>query len=114
MLNQTKVDELTNSLKQYVGTSAELFKLEAIEHSANISSKMISSMVIGITFLLLLVFGSFGLSFYLAEYFNSHFVGFFIVAGGYLVLGLFLLIFRKRLIEFPFKNHFIKTIFYKQ
>lgn len=113
MLNQTKVEELTSSLKQYVGTSAELFKLEAIEHSATISSKMISSMVIGITFLLLLVFGSFGLSFLLADQFNSQFIGFFIVAGGYLVVGLFLLIFRKRLIEFPFKNHFIKTIFYK-
>jgi hypothetical protein len=113
MLNQTKVDELTSSLKQYVGTSAELFKLEAIEHTATISSKFISSMVIGITFLLFLIFGSFGLSFYLAEYFDSHFIGFFIVAGGYLLIGLFLLLFRKRIIEYPFKNHFIKTIFYK-
>lgn len=114
MLNQTKVDELTNSLKQYVGTSAELFKLEAIEQSASISSKMISSMVIGLILLLFLVFGSFGLSYCLAEYYNSSFIGFFIVACGYLVVGLFLLIFKKRLIEFPFKNHFIKTIFYKQ
>jgi hypothetical protein len=113
MLNQTKVDELTSSLKQYVATSAELFKLEAIEQGANISSKLMSTIIIGLIMLLFLVFGSIGVSFLLADYFESYYIGFLIVAAGYFVIGLFLLLFRKRMIEFPFKNHFIKTIFYK-
>jgi succinate dehydrogenase hydrophobic anchor subunit len=113
MLNQTKVDELTSSLKQYVATSAELFKLEAIEQGANISSKLMSTIIIGLIMLLFLVFGSIGVSFILADYFESYYIGFLIVAAGYFVIGLFLLLFRKRMIEFPFKNHFIKTIFYK-
>ncbi len=113
MLNQTKVDELTSSLKQYVSTSAELLKLEAIEQGATISSKLISTLLIGLILLLFVVFASIGLSLFLADFFESYFIGFLIIAGVYLIIGLFLLAFRKRMIEFPFKNHVIKTIFYK-
>jgi hypothetical protein len=113
MSEPAKIDKLAESLKQYVNTNYELIKLEATERSSVIGSGIASSILIGIVGILFLSFASLFAGFYLSAYYGNTYIGFAIVAGAYLVIGLILLIGRKSLVEKPIRDSIIRKVYSK-
>lgn len=103
-----KLDALTDSLKEYANTNYELIKLEVIDHSTDIISGIISALVVGVTLVLFLLFGSIYVAFYLSDLLEINYIGFAIVGGFYLLVALIFHFNKKSLIENRVCNNFIK------
>ncbi|WP_170830141.1 phage holin family protein [Williamwhitmania taraxaci] len=110
MIEQQRLEDLTESAKQYLNTNIELLKFEATERTSVIGSGLISRLLVGMVSLLFVLFISIAAGFYLSELLGDSYSGFLIVAGFYFLLGLILIIGRKKLIETPLRDKFIRSI----
>ncbi|MFA9390175.1 MAG: phage holin family protein [Prolixibacteraceae bacterium] len=105
-----KIEDLIEDLKRYTVTSIELFKLEATDSASALVSELISKVVIGIIVLLFAFFLSLGICFYLSDLFGNNYLGFGMVAGFYLLLGIVLIIGRKKLLINPVREKIIQEM----
>lgn len=110
MPEQEKIEELSKSLKVYVQTNIELFKLETTERTSVIGSNLISTLIVGFSLFLFVLFVSLSAGFFLASYFNDTYSGFLLVTGFYFLLTVFLFLGRKTLIEKPIRDKIIRRI----
>ena len=110
----TKIEEVADNLKKYVKTNIELLKLEGAERAAVIGSGLISSVVVGFTGILGVLFISIAAGFYISDHFGNHCTGFAIVAAFYFLLTLIFVLGRKKMLERPFSNAIINVIFNKK
>jgi hypothetical protein len=90
-----QIDELSNSLKQYVSINYKLSKLEAIEYSSNLGANAITSLIVGIFGIMFILFFSIFTSFYLSSILKNNYIGFGIVATFYFLVFLTLLLCKK-------------------
>ena len=102
------VEKLTENLKGYVNTRYEIITLQVTQQTANIGSKSVAIILIGLFIGMFLLFVNVALAFYISSLLQNNYAGFFIVAGFYLVLALIILLFRKKLIIIPIRNVIIK------
>lgn len=103
-----KVEALTDSLKEYIDTNYELIRLEVIDHSSDLLSGLISTLIVGVMLVLFLFFGSLYLAYYLSDLLEINYIGFAIVGGFYLLLAILFHLNKKKLIESRVCNNFIK------
>lgn len=103
-----KVEALTDSLKEYIDTNYELIRLEVIDHSSDLLSGLISTLIVGVMLVLFLFFGSLYLAYYLSDLLEINYIGFAIVGGFYLLLAILFHLNKKKLIESHVCNNFIK------
>lgn len=99
ILKFLKVENLVHNLTGFVETKVELFKIEIREEVAKVTSMALMIGLVLLLALLALLFFSFGLAGYLNSTSESVHLGYWIVAGGYTVIGLILLIFRKSIAQ---------------
>lgn len=103
-------EDLLNQGREYIDIQKELIQLEATERAAKYTGRILAGSVLTILAYLVLMFASFALSFYLGSIYNSLWMGFAWVTGGYAVIFVILLIFRKPLLRVPFINYVIRTL----
>jgi len=108
---QSKIEKLTDDIKEYVNIRYELMALKAGDKVSVIGSQAIAWFVIGFVALLFIVFISFALAYYLSSQTGIPYSGFFIVAGIYLLLGIISLLFKGKLIIKPLRNKIIEELF---
>ena len=108
------IEMLYEQVKDYSNTTIELYKLTAVDKTAEVAS----SFSFRIAFLLIAafftLFFNIGLSLYIGELLNSNAGGFFIVSLFYLVFALVLYIFRQSWIKTPISNLIIKELLYSK
>lgn len=104
-----KIDNLVDNLSGYVETRVKLLKIEIREDVAKVLSKGLVHAVILLFGFFFLIFFSFGLAQYLNTLFDNGFEGYWIVSGGYLLIFLVFLIFRKPL-DKNFEKYFSEMI----
>ncbi len=114
MIQDGKIEELTERVKEYANTYYELTKLEVAERTSVIGSGIFSGLLIGIAAILFLLFISLALGYYLSIRFGNPYLGFSIVSGIYLILILTLVLGRKKLIERPVRDIIIHGLFNKK
>lgn len=105
-----KIEELIENLKQYSTTTIEVFKLEATVQSSVMVSQLVSKVVIGLLVLFFAFFLSLGICFFLSELFGNNYMGFAMVAGFYLLLGIIFIIGRKKLLVKPIRERMIQEM----
>ena len=105
-----KLEELTDSEKQYQLLHIEILKLEGTKHASTIGSTVISSLIMGASVFMFVFALSIGLGFYLSALLGDSYSGFAIIASFYMLLTLIILIGRKRFIEKPLRNKIISKI----
>lgn len=110
MDENAKIRDVIKSFKEYYHTCFELWKLQAIDKSSTLGAGIISSVLIGIVVFLFVLFISLFAGLFLSDYLHNTFIGFGIVAAFYLLLGLILIICRKKIIESPIRNIIIRKI----
>ncbi len=104
------IEALFERTKDYVETRSDLFKLKAIKKSAEVGSSIISKVIIGSVFSIFLLMLNFGIAFWLGVLLDSTYLGFFALAGFYLIVGLVIYSNRKKLLRSPIADSIIKKI----
>jgi len=105
-----KLEELSDSVKEYLLLNLEILKFQTINQISTVGSSVISSLIIGISAFLCVVTLSIGLGFYLSALLGDSYSGFALIAAFYFLLAIILFVARKKMIEKPLRNKIIKKI----
>ena len=81
---------IIDQLKEYAETRIKLAKYQAVDSSTAVVGSIIADVAIAISLLLLFIFGSITLGFYLSEVFESFWQGFGCIALVYLIIAIVL------------------------
>ena len=106
----TPIATLFERAEDYTKTSLELFKLNAVDKSAEIVSSLFSLLVVVLTVVLSIVICSIGAALWLGKLLGDSFYGFFIIGAFYLLLAIILRIFREQWLKYPVSNSIIKQM----
>lgn len=104
------IDVLFEKTKDYVETRADLFKLKAIKKTAEVGSSIVSQMVVGIVFSSFFIFLNIAIGLLLGDLTGKTYIGFFIVAAFYLIVGILIYSNREKIISSPIANSIIKKM----
>ncbi|MFC6876713.1 hypothetical protein [Flavobacterium myungsuense] len=102
------LEKLFTLAENYSKTSIKLFKYSAVYKSANILSSLSVKFVLILLLLFFFFFLNIGIAIYLGEYLRKIYYGFFVVAGFYILITIFFLVFKDALIKTPVSNFIIR------
>lgn len=91
--------ELKQLVIDYFEARIQLLKIGAYEKIAKITAVLFSSLIIALLGFFLLFFLSISGGFYFGRLLNDNALGFLIIFGIYLILFVFIILFRKKLLE---------------
>lgn len=106
-----KIEELADSIKDYVNTRIESAKLSVAEKSSMIIANVMAAMIAAVVFLFFIIFAGTALAFGLGEWIGRTWAGFLIVAGLYLLIGIIVWTAREKIIRLPIMNALIRQLF---
>lgn len=104
----TNVEELFYKFKDYADTRIDLFKLKAISKVSGVLSSIISGIVLALLFLMVLVCITIALALLIGSALGQTWLGFLIMAGIYVIIGLIIFSSRNKLLKTPISSKFIK------
>ncbi|MFM9911672.1 MAG: phage holin family protein [Chitinophagaceae bacterium] len=107
----TKVENLADSIKDYVNTRIESVKLQAAEKTSGVIANIIAGVVVAVVFLFFIVFSSIALSVGLGEWIGKPWAGYLMVAFLYLLIGIVVWAARVKMIRLPIMNALIQQLF---
>ena len=107
-------DTFVEQVKEYVNTRIAQLKLSFAEKTSKVMSVMIAVVISALVFFLFLVLISIAGAMAIGQWLESPWLGFVIVGGVILVVGLVLWVSKDRLIGKPIMNALIKVIFDKE
>ncbi len=108
--NPTNVEDLFEKIKEYADVRIDLFKLKAINKVSGFVSSFLTSIIITAIFGVVFLCITIGLSLWIGDCLGKAWYGFFIVGGGYIVIGLVLYSLRGKLIKGMISNKLIKEM----
>lgn len=104
------IEKLIEKAEQYGKSTAELYKLKAIDKVTDVFASLASRIVIFSVLALFILLITVGLAFYFGELLGAVYYGFFTLAGIYAFIAIILLLIRTPL-ENMFNNYIINQIF---
>ncbi|MBR8534535.1 phage holin family protein [Carboxylicivirga sediminis] len=108
-----EINEVKDEFEEYVNARLDLAKLHTAENLSRFFSGMLIKMGLFYLFFFVLLFISLAIAFWLNDLFEGKGVGFFIVAGFYLLIALLFYAMRKVLIQRPIIQSFVQLFFPK-
>ncbi len=106
----SKVENLIDHAKEYAENKLDLIALNVQDKASDVVSSIIAGLVLGIVSILILMFLSIGAAWWLGQILGSPSIGFFCIAGFYILLGIVVYSSREQLIRLPIINFLIKKI----
>ncbi|NHN26908.1 hypothetical protein FIA58_014580 [Flavobacterium jejuense] len=106
----TNIEMLFEKAQDYTKTSIDLLKLNAIDKTADIAASLTFRLALGLIVAMFSLFINIGISLYIGKLIGEYYLGFLIVSGFYLLLGILLILFRDRFIKIPITNLIIKKL----
>jgi nitrate reductase gamma subunit len=103
--------DIINHAGDYLDTFYKLSVLKATKKASTIASGVVNSILIFFTFFCIILFASVAAAWWLGDVLESPALGFLSVAGFYLLVGLILLLLRKKVIAPFIRNSLIKNIY---
>jgi len=108
-----KIESLIDRLREYVNTRIAQVKLSFAEKISNVAALIIAVLMSALVFFLFLVLASVAASIAIGQWLDNYWLGFLIVAGLILIIGILLWSFRERWLQRPIMKILIKTLFNK-
>lgn len=108
------IAEIKQLITDYLEARVQLIKINAYEKIAKVTAILFSSVIIALVAFFLLFFLSISGGFYFSTLLNSSALGFLIVFGFYLILFVFVLLYRKKLLEKYIIDKVIESLFEKE
>jgi len=101
------MEALAECAEQYGKTSIELYRLKAIDKSADVVSSLAAKLAVIVFFTLFFLILNIGIALWIGDLLGKTYFGFFIVAGFYAFVGVILYGFRNKWIKTPVRNSII-------
>jgi len=102
--NATQVEALFEKAENYSKTTIELYKLNAVNKSAEIISSMAAQLVFCFFVALFILIITIGLSLWIGELLGKDYYGYFVMAAVDAFMALLVYRFKDRLIKYPTYN----------
>ena len=109
----TLIESLFEKAEAYAKINLDLFKLKAINNSADVVSTIVSKLAVIIAVLLIILLASIGLSIWIGVLVGNSYYGFFIVAAFYVLVAL-ILHYVPGLVKSPVNNSIILKMLNKE
>lgn len=106
----TPIATLLDRAENYGKTTLNLFKLNAIDKSADVVSSLVSQLAVLMAVVFSVLIASIGLSLWIGKLLGDSFFGFFIIGGFFAVVAIILNFFRHQWIKYPVSNSIIKQM----
>ena len=107
---ESPVESLIDSLKNYVETRFDLLRLKAIDKSSSVLSMVISLFIVILFGFLAFILLNVGIALLLGDLLGKSYYGFFIVGAFYIITGLVIFKFHDKWIKTPIANSMIKKL----
>lgn len=104
------VESLIEKSEQYGKTTFKLLKLKTLDKSADVSSNVVSWLVVVVFAVLFFLILNIGVALWAGELLGKSYYGFFAVSGFYALLAIIFGIFRKQLVKKPINNSIISQL----
>ncbi len=104
-------ERLKEQLTEYVELRVDLFKATSVDKLSKAAGQMITALVIMVLVFFTILFSSLVAGFYFSEWLGSLLKGFGLVALGYVLLLIVVVLFRKRIIQIPVVNAIITLMY---
>jgi hypothetical protein len=104
------IEAIYHKAKAYTETSIELYKLNAIDTTADVVSSLVSRIVLVIVVSLFTLFVNIAVSLFIGKQMGSYYLGFLILSGFYLIIAILIAIFNKKWIQKPISNLVISKL----
>ena len=108
--NAKLIESLLEKATEYGKTSFELFKLKGLDKISDVVSSIIPQFVVFILIGSFMFFLNLGLAFWLGEILGKVFLGFFVVAAFYGIIGIIIHFFMHNWFKKIVCNYFIKQV----
>ena len=112
--NATPIVTLIERAEDYTETTFELFKIQAIDKSADVFSSLVSRLAILIAVVLSILTINIGIALWVGIILGSAYYGFFIIGVFYAFIAILLLFFGHQLIKTPVSNSIILQMLKKK
>lgn len=109
--SKTEFSDVVDDVKDYINTSAEIYKLQATEKAADIGAGMAVNLMLLILASMAFLFVSIAAAFLIGEALGKTYLGFLIVAGFYVVAGLIVLFASDRGLKDSIADNIIRSIY---
>ncbi|NND33691.1 MAG: hypothetical protein HKN76_13970 [Saprospiraceae bacterium] len=106
-----KVEELADTLRQYVDTRIESVRLSSVDKGSEIIADLITRFILIQVFFCFILFASIALAIVIGIWTGANWSGFLIIASIYLLIGLLLWFLKIPIITLPTKNALIRQMF---
>ena len=106
----TNIELLYDKAKKYTETSMELFRLNAIDKTADVASSLMARMAIVMVVAMFTLFVNIGIALLIGKMMGEYYLGFMIVSLFYLIVAIVLYLFSNRLIKIPITNLVIEKL----
>jgi len=103
---RSKFDHIVDNLIGYLETKSELYKIELKQEVIKLLVKLVAAAIAMVLLILGLMFASLSLGHYLNQLFSSGYLGFALIAAGYLLILLLVILLRKT----RFYDYFIEQL----
>ncbi|MEO8962536.1 MAG: phage holin family protein [Ginsengibacter sp.] len=108
--NTSNLEELFEKVKVYADTRINLFKLKAINKASSFLSTLVSTLILIAILVFVIFFISLAIALLIGEWIGSAYLGFFIVAGIYIIIGLIIYSARSKFLREPISNKLLKEL----
>lgn len=106
-----KAEDLAEHIKEYINVQVATAKLGAAEKTSKLAANLIAAAIAVIVFIFFLLFASIALAFVFSKLTGEYYLGFLIVAGIYLLLGLITWALKERMLRIPIMNKMLEQLF---
>ena len=110
MEEKNNVERLLKHAEEYAETRFDLAVLNVQEKTGNVLSSVASGFLLTVFSLFVILFASIGGAWMLGEHFHDPSIGFFSIAGFYLVIAVLIYVNREKWIRLPIMNALIRKI----
>ena len=110
MEGKIKVEQLVGNLKEYAETRFDIAVLNTQDKVTDVLSTIASMAVVGLLAMLIIIFSSVGAAWYVGQLLHNPSLGFFCVAGFYLIVAIIFYVNRDSWVKLPVINSLLKKI----
>jgi len=104
-------ERIYEQVEDYAKTTVELYRLKAIKVFSDVFASVATGFIVWVIISFFLVFLSIGLGFWIGDMLGAWYLGFFIVAGIYALIGLIIYMLRVKCLKERINNFIIRQIF---
>lgn len=105
-----QIEKLYEKAENYSKTGFELLKLNTVDKTSDVISSLSVVLVLSFVVAVFTLFVTLAAGILIGKWLSDYALGFFIISGFYVVLGLVLYTFRKNLIKIPIDNIVVSVL----